>query len=151
MNETHGGSPVEIRRLHLGDAHACFENLRYLYEQLSQERGALSLYQLQRALSTASTVVMVARKSNILVGTATICIAPTIGGTLAFIEAVVVDSDHHGHGIGKSLMLRLLERARSEGCTSVQLTCRPSREIAHKLYASLGFKRRETSLLRLML
>ncbi len=149
MKETHGSS-VEIRRLQLHEAHLCFDEMKLLYGQLSKEQAALTLLQLQRALAAHSTIVFVAEQHRRLVGTGTLCVAPTIGRTLGFIEAVVVDEDHQSVGIGRSLLQRLLGRARSESCTSVQLTCRPSRDRAHKLYESLGFERRETDLLRLV-
>jgi ribosomal protein S18 acetylase RimI-like enzyme len=41
-----------------------------------------------------------------------------------------------------------LERARALGCRNVDLTSRPSREEANRLYVRLGFVARETNVYR---
>jgi ribosomal protein S18 acetylase RimI-like enzyme len=42
----------------------------------------------------------------------------------------------------------MLDRARERGCVTVDLTSRPSREAANRLYRSLGFAARETNVYR---
>ena len=69
-------------------------------------------------------------------------------GNKAWIEDVVVDVKSRGEGLGKSLMDHALERARILGAKSIDLTSRPSRESANKLYQSLGYKIRETNVYR---
>ncbi len=70
--------------------------------------------------------------------------APT--GPRAWIEDVVVTSSTRGQGIGAALVRHALERATAAGARTVDLTSRPSREAANRLYVRLGFtQRRPTS------
>ena len=72
-------------------------------------------------------------------------------GVRAWIEDVVVDGEARGKGVGESLNLHALERARRLGATTVDLTSRPSREAANRLYQRIGFVERETNVYRLEL
>jgi len=42
----------------------------------------------------------------------------------------------------------MIDRARELGCTTVDLTSRPSREAANRLYQRVGFVQRETNIYR---
>jgi ribosomal protein S18 acetylase RimI-like enzyme len=42
----------------------------------------------------------------------------------------------------------MIDRAREQGCVTVDLTSRPSREAANRLYQSVGFALRETNIYR---
>jgi ribosomal protein S18 acetylase RimI-like enzyme len=66
----------------------------------------------------------------------------------AWIEDVVVDTEERGKGIGEALTLAALDRARVEGAKPVDLTSRPSREAANRLYQRVGFQSRQTNLYR---
>ena len=70
-------------------------------------------------------------------------------GVRAWIQDVVVDESARGRGIGEALTLRAVDLAREAGARSVDLTTRPTREAANRLYRRLGFEERETSVLRL--
>jgi ribosomal protein S18 acetylase RimI-like enzyme len=69
-------------------------------------------------------------------------------GTKFWIEDVVVDESYRGRGIGKKLMLHAMEFAKLAGAKSVDLTSRPARVEANKLYRELGFVLRETNVYR---
>jgi ribosomal protein S18 acetylase RimI-like enzyme len=69
-------------------------------------------------------------------------------GLRAWIEDVVVDDSARGHGVGAALNIAALEEARRRGAVTVDLTSRPSREAANKLYKKLGFVERETNVYR---
>jgi ribosomal protein S18 acetylase RimI-like enzyme len=69
-------------------------------------------------------------------------------GVRAWIEDVVVDEAARGRGVGEALNLSALERARLLGATTVDLTSRPSREAANRLYRRIGFLPRETNVYR---
>jgi ribosomal protein S18 acetylase RimI-like enzyme len=66
----------------------------------------------------------------------------------AWIEDVVVDDSARGKGVGEALNRAALDRARAEGATTVDLTSRPSREAANRLYQRIGFVPRETNVYR---
>ncbi|MFJ3881601.1 GNAT family N-acetyltransferase [Streptomyces sp. NPDC090077] len=63
------------------------------------------------------------------------------GAERALIEAVRVRADRRGGGLGRILMDRTIERARTRGCALVQLTSNKRREDAHRFYGGLGFAR----------
>ena len=66
-------------------------------------------------------------------------------GRKAWIEDVVVDESCRGRGFGKLIVQYAIDFARrSSGC-KLMLTSRPSRVAANRMYASLGFERRETN------
>jgi ribosomal protein S18 acetylase RimI-like enzyme len=69
-------------------------------------------------------------------------------GTKAWIEDVVVDERARGKGVGKELMNHALNVAKELGAKSADLTSRPSREAANKLYQAIGFEGRETNVYR---
>ena len=69
-------------------------------------------------------------------------------GVRAWIEDVVVDAAVRGRGVGEALSQAALTRAAAAGARTVDLTSRPSREAANRLYRRLGFVPRETNLYR---
>ena len=60
----------------------------------------------------------------------------------------MVDEAARGRGIGEALNVAALEEARRRGAKDVNLTSRPSREVANRLYQRLGFQRRDTNFYR---
>ena len=69
-------------------------------------------------------------------------------GLKAWIEDVVVDEAARGRGIGEALSVAALEEARRRGAKDLNLTSRPSREVANRLYLRLGFQLRDTNFYR---
>jgi ribosomal protein S18 acetylase RimI-like enzyme len=72
-------------------------------------------------------------------------------GLRAWIEDVVVDGEARGNGVGEALNLFAIEVARKRGAVTVDLTSRPSREAANRLYQRLGFVARDTNVYRFTL
>jgi ribosomal protein S18 acetylase RimI-like enzyme len=72
-------------------------------------------------------------------------------GLRAWIEDVVVDGDARGNGVGEALNSFAIEEARKRGAVTVDLTSRPSREAANRLYQRLGFVARDTNVYRFTL
>lgn len=69
-------------------------------------------------------------------------------GVRAWIEDVVVDAGARGQGAGQKLVEAALEQAEKVGARTVDLTSRPSREAANRLYQRCGFQMRETNVYR---
>ncbi len=61
-------------------------------------------------------------------------------GEEAHILTIAVQPEFRGQGIGRWLMLALMEETRQAGCSAVALEVRPSNETALSLYESLGFR-----------
>ena len=80
------------------------------------------------------------------IGCATLGVFHSPTGRKASIEDVVVLDEYRGHGLGKLLMLHLIEESKKLAPIKVQLTSRPVRVAANNLYASLGFTRRDTNI-----
>jgi ribosomal protein S18 acetylase RimI-like enzyme len=78
----------------------------------------------------------------------TLVVFPIPTGVRAWIEDVVVDESARGRGVGEALNLRALDLAEELGARTVDLTSRPSREAANRLYRRLGFVQRETNVYR---
>lgn len=57
----------------------------------------------------------------------------------AQVEAVRVQGDLRGQGIGAAFVRHAIEHARARGCGLVQLTTDARRADAHRFYARLGF------------
>ena len=98
-------------------------------------------------LST-STLPPTENNNHEIVGTMTLVLFHIPTGLRAWIEDVVVDSDHRGEGIGKKLNQEALQIAEKAGAKTVELTSRPARESANRLYQDLGFQKRETNVYR---
>ncbi len=86
--------------------------------------------------------LIVAENDGEIVGALQITFTPSIsfrGGKRATVESVRVDEKYRGCGIGKELMLWVIERARRENCHILQLTTNSERTDAHRFYENLGF------------
>ena len=87
--------------------------------------------------------LIVAELDGAIVGTTQLTFIPGIsqlGAKRLLIEAVRVDSKYRGCGIGKQMMQWAIERAKTAGCKTVQLTTNNDRKDAHRFYENLGFK-----------
>ena len=104
--------------------------------------------QLAEIVNSESTLMFVARVDNQIVGLLTLAIFRIPTAVRAWIEDVVVDSLVRGHGVGEALNLAAIAEARRRGAKTVDLTSRPSREAANKLYKRLGFVERDTNVYR---
>jgi len=119
-----------------------------LIPQLSKSSPPPTAEELGEMIDSPSSDVLVARVGGVIVGTLTLVIFRIPTGLRAWIEDVVVDDAGRGHGVGEALNRSALEIARTKGCRTVDLTSRPSREAANRLYQRLGFQPRETNVYR---
>lgn len=72
-------------------------------------------------------------------------------GEVARIEDVVIADGYQGRGLGKTLILKLLEVAKEQKINKINLTSNPMRVSAQKLYESVGFLRDNTDTFSLFL
>ena len=93
-------------------------------------------------------MLYLARLEGRIVGSLTLAFYRMPTGLKAWIEDVVVDVAARGHGVGESLNLSAIAEAAQRGAKNVNLTSRPSREAANRLYARLGFVRYDTNVYR---
>ena len=122
-----------------------------LVPQLSSSNPPPTRDELDEIVGSDSTVLFVARVDGRIAGALTLAVFRIPTGLRAWIEDVVVDAGARGHGVGEALNLAALEEARRRGAVTVDLTSRPSREAANRLYRRLGFTARETNVYRYQL
>jgi ribosomal protein S18 acetylase RimI-like enzyme len=98
--------------------------------------------------SPASRLLLARERDGRIIGMLTIVLFPIPTGIRAWIEDVVVDEDARGRGVGATLTQAALDLAVAHGARTVDLTSRPGREAANRLYARLGFEQRQTNVYR---
>jgi ribosomal protein S18 acetylase RimI-like enzyme len=119
-----------------------------LIPQLSRSAAPPGTAELDAIVGSSANTVLLARSSGAITGTMTLVMFPLPTGVRAWIEDVVVDESARGQGTGDAMMREALRIARAAGARTVDLTSRPSREAAGRLYERLGFKIRESRLYR---
>jgi ribosomal protein S18 acetylase RimI-like enzyme len=119
-----------------------------LLPQLSRSAKPLDHQALARIVACPVNTVLLARSQDEIVGTLTLVMFPLPSGLRARIEDVVVDAAARGQGVGAALTREALRLARDQGARTVDLTSRPSRDAANRLYEGLGFQRRESQVYR---
>jgi len=102
-------------------------------------------------IDSTGSDLFVARVDGAIVGVLTLSTYPTLTGTKAWIDDVIVSEAARGHGVGEALNRAAIDTARERGITSIDLTSRPSREAANRLYQRIGFEQRTTNVYRLKL
>jgi ribosomal protein S18 acetylase RimI-like enzyme len=123
--------------------------LALLVPQLSSSAPALVEEEIVDIARSPSTVLLVARDPRgAIVGSLTLVLFRAPTGPRAWIEDVVVDTARRGGGVGSALVNEALARAKAAGARTVDLTSRPSRGAANRMYLRLGFTRRETHVYR---
>lgn len=123
--------------------------LRTLLPQLSKSAAAPSDFSARRIVDSDSSHLLVAREGDVIYGMLTIVIFPIPSGIRAWIEDVVVDESGRGKGVGEALSKHALNLAKIKGAKTVDLTSRPSREAANRLYQRIGFEPRDTNVYRI--
>ena len=128
------------------DLVAAFERL---VPQLSRSSPPPTRADLAEMVGAPGTRLLVARNdAGEIVGSLTLVLFRIPTGVRAWIEDVVVDERARRQGIGEALTQRACEVATESGARTVDLTSRPSREAANRLYGRLGFQLRETNVYR---
>ena len=127
---------------------AAFERL---IPQLSSSNPAPTETELAAICESEASVLLIAVDRDAddrILGSLTLAWFRIPTGVRAWIEDVVVDEAARGHGVGDLLNRAALDRARELGAKTVDLTSRPSREAANRLYQRIGFVARDTNVYR---
>ncbi|HMK96481.1 MAG TPA: GNAT family N-acetyltransferase [Acidimicrobiales bacterium] len=130
------------------------EAVHRLLPQLSGSAPLPSGAEIGEIVSSPATTLFVARDggpAGPIIGMLTLVTFRLPTGVRAWVEDVVVDGSLRGRGTGEALTRAALELAGERGAVTVDLTSRPSREAANRLYQRLGFEPRETNVYRLKL
>ncbi len=145
--------------------------VRRLLPQLSTSAPALSEAEIEEIVTSPATTLLVARDDEVeidgedeggpvvtgegsqgpIVGILTLVVFRIPTGVRAWIEDVVVDRAAGRRGAGEALTRAAVDVARERGALTVDLTSRPSREAANRLYLKVGFQVRTTNVYRVKL
>ena len=119
-----------------------------LIPQLSRSAPPLTGAELEQIVSWDGNYLLIARDGDRAVGMLTLVTFPIPTGLRAWIEDVVVDETARGRGVGAALTQEAVRQAQAVGARTVDLTSRPTRQAANRLYERLGFELRETNAYR---
>ena len=127
------------------------EAMGRLLPQLSRSAAPMSEADVERFLSQSSVHLFVFRAetadadgNNPILGMLSLATFEIPTGVRAWVEDVVVDEAARGQGAGLALVEAAIEHAKTIGARTVDLTSRPTREAANRLYQRAGFQLRET-------
>ena len=120
-----------------------------LVGQLSSSASVPSPAEIEEIVRSPACHLLLARDAGgAIVGMLSLVVFRIPTGVRARIEDVVVDQDARGRGVGEKLSLDAIRLANELGARTVDLTSRPSREAANRLYRRLGFVERESNVYR---
>ncbi|MDQ1359886.1 MAG: hypothetical protein QOJ44_263, partial [Acidimicrobiaceae bacterium] len=140
------------RSVTITEAHEVGDDLVAAFAELVPQLSSSpppSAAELAEIVASPATALFVARdESGEVVGSLTLALFRVPTGVLSWIEDVVVDQSARGAGAGEKLVAAALGRAEEAGAKSVDLTSRPSREAANRLYLRVGFEPRQTNVYR---
>ncbi len=120
------------------------EAVSALNRQLSSRPRVLSVDELTELVESEATRLLVAYLDGAPVGMLTLVTYAIPTGVRARIEDVVVDEAARGRGVAFELTEAAVELARRAGARTVDLTSRPERAAANRLYRRAGFEVRES-------
>ena len=119
-----------------------------LIPQLSSSSPPSSKEALARIVADPGARLFVARDEGRVVGMLTLITFEIPTAVRAWIEDVVVDEVARGQGVAAALVQAALDEAAARGARTVDLTSRPDREAANRLYLRMGFETRATNVYR---
>ncbi|MGI5511616.1 GNAT family N-acetyltransferase [Streptomyces sp. CA-106131] len=119
-----------------------------LLPQLSSTAKPLDFETVDRMVTCDANTVLIARTSEAIVGTLTLVLLPLPSGVRGRIEDVVVGSAARGRGVAGLLTREALRIAETADARTVDLTSRPDRAAANRLYERLGFQARQSTVYR---
>ena len=119
-----------------------------LIPQLSSSNKPPDRSSLEEIVASGSSVLLAALIDGEIGGALTLDTFNIPTGKRAWIEDVVVDEKCRNKGIGEALNQHAINIAKKVGAKTVDLTSRPSREAANRLYDRLGFTKRDTNIYR---
>ncbi|HAR99699.1 MAG: GCN5-related N-acetyltransferase [Candidatus Moranbacteria bacterium GW2011_GWC2_37_73] len=132
-----------LRELKVGDA----EKLKPLFKILT---GKEILIDDASLVADANAVCLVFEEGDELIGFGSLIIhkVPT-KGEVARLEDIVIGDNNQGRGLGRALVLGLIEIAKQRKIKQINLTSNPMRVAAQKLYESVGFVKHNTDTFRM--
>jgi ribosomal protein S18 acetylase RimI-like enzyme len=124
------------------------QGLVRLLPQLSRSATRPDRTWLDTVAAHPAITLLLARIDGRIVGMLTLAVFPLLTGVRAWVEDVVVDESARGGGVGEALTRGAIRLAVDHGARTIDLTSRPEREAANRLYRRLGFEIRDSHVFR---
>ncbi|AZR06512.1 GNAT family N-acetyltransferase [Trueperella pyogenes] len=118
-----------------------------LIPQLSSAQP-MDIEQIEQLIAQQAIDLLLYKDEDAIQGMLTLVTFTIPTGVRAWIEDVVVDDAARGKGAGRALVEAACDLATKRGAKTVDLTSRPSREAANRLYQRCGFEARQTNVYR---
>lgn len=127
--------------------------LARLLPQLNPTLPVPDMARLERLIADPAITLLVAKDGEAIVGTTTVIVYTTPFWIKARLDEVVVDANARGKGVGEALVKAALEIGREKGAQVAELQSGrgAARKAAHRLYERLGFKIRDSDVMRIVL
>ncbi len=119
-----------------------------LIVQLSSRPQFLDSVAIKKLIDSSVLNLFIATSDKKIVGMATLLCVDCLTGSKGIIEDVIVDSEFRRRGIAEELINVALEHAKNVPVKYVDLTSRPDRIEANRLYQKIGFVKRDTNIYR---
>ena len=124
-----------------------------LLKQLDDTASLLTEVDVKGMIDSSANYLFVARRldNKEIIGMLTMIVFRIPFAKKGLLEDLVVDKEYRGKGIGTKLITAAIKKARKVGVVYLDFTSRPTRVAANNLYQSLGFKKRDTNIYRIIL
>ena len=127
---------------------ALLEAVTSLLPQLTSSGRLISAAELKAMVDCPFTTLFVAKQEGKIVGMISLAVVQMPTGKRSYLEDLVIDARYRARGGATALLRAALDFARASGARTMDMTSRPSRAGAIRLYERLGFQRRETNAFR---
>jgi glucosamine-phosphate N-acetyltransferase len=123
-----------------------------LLEQLTVVNSESINYEaFEKRFEETKNNIFIIRKNNLVIATASLFITKRFIrqlGSVGHVEDVVVNKEYRGHGLGKLLIKKLIEKAKEEGCYKIILDCSDENIV---FYEGCGFIKKENQMVNYLI
>ena len=119
-----------------------------LLPQLTSSGRLITANELSMMISSPLTTLLLAKDGDKIVGMISLSVVQMPTGLRSYLEDLVIDSSYRQRGAATALLQAALDLARDSGARTMDMTSRPSRAGAIRLYERLGFEHRDTNAFR---
>lgn len=124
---------------------SAFLDLNKLLPQLSLSGYQMTEGRFKKVIKEKNNYLFAVYDRNRIIGTATLVEMFLIREHKGYIENVVVDENYRSRGLGRRLVSKLIDTAKSLGVERLEMKSEPHRIAANALYKKLGFQQKESN------
>ena len=110
-----------------------------LLSQLTTSGRAITAAELDAMIASPAATLFLAKDGDRTVGMISLAVVQMPTGLRSYLEDLVVDEPYRQHGAATVLLQAALDFARKSAARTMDMTSRPSRTNAIRLYDRLGF------------